>query len=49
MTVKCLQIFEIKNTPKKSNIQMFDPNINRFCYQSKEKVLSLNTFGRMQI
>ena len=24
-------------------------NDARFCYQSKEKVLSSNTFGRMQI
>ena len=27
---------------------LFDNNA-RFCYQSKEKVLSSNTFGRMQI
>ena len=28
---------------------MFINNKTRFCYQSKEKVLSSNTLGRMQI
>ena len=30
-------------------MQVFINNNARFCYQSKEKVLSSNTFGRMQI
>ena len=30
-------------------MQVFNNNNARFCYQSKEKVLSSNTFGRMQI
>ena len=30
-------------------MQVFGNNNARFCYRSKEKVLSLNTFGRMQI
>ena len=30
-------------------MQMFINNNARFCYRSKEKVLSSNTFGRMKI
>ena len=38
-----------KNAKRKSTIQVFINNNVRFCYQSKEKVLSSNTFGRVQI
>ena len=38
-----------KNAKRKSAMQVFTNNSARFCYQSKEKVLSPNTFGRMQI
>ena len=38
-----------KNTKSKNTMQMFFNNNARFCYQSKEKVLSSNIFGRMQI
>ena len=38
-----------KNTKRKRTMQVFINNNVRFCYQSKEKVLSSNTFGRMQI
>ena len=34
---------------KKCTMQVFIDNNPRFCYQNKEKVLSSNTFGRMQI
>ena len=34
---------------KKCTMQVFIDNNARFCYQNKEKVLSSNTFGRMQI
>ena len=33
---------------EKATTQVFINNNARFCYQSKEKVLSSNTFGRMQ-
>ena len=39
---------EQKNTKRKSTMGVFTNNNARFCYQSKEKVLSSNTFGRMQ-
>ena len=38
-----------KNAKRKSTMQVFINNNARFCCQSKEKVLSSNTFGRMQI
>ena len=38
-----------KNTKRKRTMQVFINNNVRFCYQSKEKVLSSNAFGRMQI
>ena len=38
-----------KNAKRKSTIQVFINNNVRFCYQSKEKVLSSNAFGAMQI
>ena len=38
-----------KNSKRKSTMQAFVNNNARFCCQSKEKVLSSNTFGRMQI
>ena len=40
---------EQKNSKRKSPMQMFINNNARFCYQSKEKVLSSNTFRRMKI
>ena len=41
--------FQGKNAKRKSTMQVFINNNARFCYQSKEKVLSSNPFGRMQI
>ena len=42
--------FQSKTIAKrKSTMQVFINNKARFCYQSKEKVLSSDTFGRMQI
>ena len=38
-----------KNTKRKYIIQMYVTNNARFCYQSKEKVLSTKDFGRIQI
>ena len=38
-----------KKPKEKAPTQVFINNNARFCYQSKEKVLSSNTFGRMQI
>ena len=38
-----------KNAKRKSTMQVFINNNAGFFYQSKEKVLSSNTFGRMQI
>ena len=38
-----------KNTRRKSTMQVLINNNPRFCYQSKEKVLSSNIFGRIQI
>ena len=38
-----------KIAKRKSTMQVFINNKARFCYQSKEKVLSSDTFGRMQI
>ena len=38
-----------KNAKRKSTMQVFINNNARFCYQSKEKVLSSNTFRRMKI
>ena len=38
-----------KNTKRKYIIQMYVTNNARFCYQSKEKVLSTKSFGRIQI
>ena len=48
MVVVWIQIFKAKNAKIKSTMQVFINNNARFCYQSKEKVLSSNTFGRMQ-
>ena len=48
MLVVLLQIFREK-MPKESTMQVFINNNASFCYQSKEKVLSSNTFERMQI
>ena len=47
MMVAWLQIFRAKKCLKKSTMQVFINNNARFCYQSKEKVLSSNTLGRM--
>ena len=44
-----LQIFIIKNAKRKNAMHMFINNNARFCYQSKEKVLSSNIFGRMYL
>ena len=42
--------FQDKKMPKgKAPCKLSISNNARFCYQSKEKVLSSNTFGRMQI
>ena len=41
--------FQEKNAKRKCTIQVFTDNNARFCYQSKEKVSSSNTFGRVQI
>ena len=41
--------FQSKKVSRKSTLQVFINNNARFCYQSKEKVLSSNTLGRMQI
>ena len=38
-----------KNAKRKSIMQLFINNNVGFCCQSKEKVLSSNTFGRVQI
>ena len=38
-----------KNVKRKSTMQAFINNNARFCYQRKEKVLSRNIFGRMQL
>ena len=38
-----------KNTIRKSTMRVFINNTDRFCCQSKKKVLSWNTFERMQI
>ena len=38
-----------KNAKRKSIMQVFINNNARFYYQSKEKVLSSDTFGRMKI
>ena len=38
-----------KNAKRKSTMQVFINNNARFCYQSKKKVFSSNTFGRMLI
>ena len=38
-----------KNAKRKITMQVFINNNARFCCQSKEKVLSSNTFGGMQI
>ena len=38
-----------KNAKRKSTIQEFINNNVRFCYQSNEKVLFSNAFGRMKI
>ena len=40
---------EQKNAKRKSTMQVLINNNATFFYQSKEKVLSSNTFGRMQI
>ena len=39
----------ITNVQRKSTMQVFINKNARFCYQSKEKVLSSDIFGRMQI
>ena len=49
MLVVRSQIFRAKNVKRKSTMQVFIYYNVRFCYQSKEKVLSSNTLGRMQI
>ena len=42
--------FQDKKMPKgKAPCKLSISNNARFCYQSKEKVLSSNTFGRVQI
>ena len=41
--------FQDKKRQKKSTMQVFINNNARFCYQSKQKILSSSTFGRMQI
>ena len=42
--------FSEQKTPKrKSTMQVFINYNAGFCYQSKEKVVSSNTLGRMQI
>ena len=38
-----------KNVKRKSTMQLFINNNARFYYQSKEKVLSSNALGRMQL
>ena len=38
-----------RNVKRKRTMQVFINNNTRICYQSKEKELSSNTFGRMQI
>ena len=38
-----------KKAKRKSMMQVYINNDTRFCYQGKEKVLSSNNFGRMQI
>ena len=38
-----------KNAKTKSPMQLFTNNTARFCYQSKEKVLSSNALGKVQI
>ena len=39
--------FQDKKMPKKGTMQLFITNNVRFCYESKEKVLSSKNFGRM--
>ena len=41
--------FQGKNAKSKSTMQVLINDNARFCCQSKEKVLSSNTFGKMQI
>ena len=48
MVIVLLQIFEEKNVKRKCTIEVFINHNSRFCYQSKGKVLSSNTLGRMQ-
>ena len=47
--VSMITNFQQKSTKSKSTMQVLINNNARFCYQNKEKVLSSNTFGRMQI
>ena len=49
MVIVLLQILRKINAKTKCINEFFINNNYRFCYQSKEKVLSSNTFGRMQI
>ena len=41
--------FQSKEMPKEKHHASVYRNNASFCYQSKEKVLSSNTFGRIQI
>ena len=49
MVVVWIHIFKVKEYQKKRIMQDLINDNAIFCYQSKEKVLSSNTFGKMQV
>ena len=49
MVVVWIQIFKAKKWQRKSTMQVFISNNARFRCQSKEKVLTSNTFRGMEI